>query len=697
MIPVLSGSIGVLSTWRKLAAAGSTLLNGLVSLWPLNELSGTRYDVVGTNHLTDVNTVGAVLRGPEGTVASFAPYTSGSEYLSKTDFVWPSTFTLSFWSNPGPDPTVNYQAGFYLTNESGGGSPNNLAIGVGSYGYPDGWYIADGTFGSQGISLQGSHRWRGWHMYTVTYDGTTVRFYGDLAEGTPLTKAWTLDNGIILNRLWSYSGSVNAFTVNAGRVGVWGTALSAEQIATLHASGNGLDYADLPAGLLADLVSWWELDELSGVRYDSHGDNDLTDNNTVGSVNSGPVGTVAAPVLANSEYFSLTDSATTVWGEDGNGVTFAGWVKITEPAGTGNGAMLLGPSTGNRKFEIWSNSTGDKFAAQTYVPTDFDARAESLAVATGVWHFIVGWFSPVDKKTHIQVDLATVVDSTGTCASGTLPAASGATWFGLSPYGANDKMGGAWGRWGVWNRVLSSDERTSLFNSGIGKSYADLTAAEKVGLVSYWDLSEASGDRADSHGSNTLTDNNSVLSVINASGAMHNAAASFVAANNESLSVADYTAPADYSISVWTKANSLASLPMHFLNAINSWPNNTQFAIAFNNVGGIDKIQATVGDGSDYKQFASTDAVAAATWYHIVLTYTSADKTGRLYVNNVDGGSDTLTGAADRTAATLNVGDWGSYNLDGLIDEVAIWSRVLTADERTELFNLGRGKYYDFA
>ena len=39
---------------------------------------------------------------------------------------------------------------------------------------------------------------------------------------------------------------------------------------------------------------------------------------------------------------------------------------------------------------------------------------------------------------------------------------------------------------------------------------------------------------------------------------------------------------------------------------------------------------------------------------------------------------------------------YGRY-LDGQIDEVAIWSRVLTADERAELYALGRGRYYDFS
>jgi len=36
----------------------------------------------------------------------------------------------------------------------------------------------------------------------------------------------------------------------------------------------------------------------------------------------------------------------------------------------------------------------------------------------------------------------------------------------------------------------------------------------------------------------------------------------------------------------------------------------------------------------------------------------------------------------------------GVYGLTGLADELAVYSRVLTADERTALYNAGAGKFY---
>src|SRR4030042_3320047 len=88
-----------------------------------------------------------------------------------------------------------------------------------------------------------------------------------------------------------------------------------------------------------------------------------------------------------------------------------------------------------------------------------------------------------------------------------------------------------------WNRVLSTVELDALFNSGKAKTYAELTAAEKAGLVSYWNMDEVSGNRADSYDSNDLSDVNTVGSATAVAGAMHNAAASFVAAGSEYLSL----------------------------------------------------------------------------------------------------------------------------------------------------------------
>ena len=62
---------------------------------------------------------------------------------------------------------------------------------------------------------------------------------------------------------------------------------------------------------------------------------------------------------------------------------------------------------------------------------------------------------------------------------------------------------------GVWGKILSAGERTSLYNAGAGKRYTDLDATELTSLTSWYDLSENITELAatayDAHGNNDLT------------------------------------------------------------------------------------------------------------------------------------------------------------------------------------------------
>lgn len=64
-------------------------------------------------------------------------------------------------------------------------------------------------------------------------------------------------------------------------VGFWKRVLLPGEREALYNEGTGLSYNQLPATLKTSLISYWNLDEASGTRNDSHGANHLTDNNTV--------------------------------------------------------------------------------------------------------------------------------------------------------------------------------------------------------------------------------------------------------------------------------------------------------------------------------------------------------------------------------------------------------------------------------
>ena len=212
-------------------------------------------------------------------------------------------------------------------------------------------------------------------------------------------------------------------------------------------------------------------------------------------------------------------------------------------------------------------------------------------------------------------------------------------------------------------------------------------------LGSYWELEEASGTRVDSHGSNDLTDVNTVGT---ATGIQGNGA-DFERSNTEYL--ISSTGPGitgDWSISFWLKQES---------QTINQWPITSYTS----GEGGIllrvnsdGKLFAQFGNGGTVSKTVTTASqITIGSWYHVVFTSdVSAGTNGyTVYVNgsSVALTADTSTATSVGAQANMTIGALGAGTqpFDGVIDEVGIWSRILSASDVTTLYNSGAGIPYD--
>jgi hypothetical protein len=92
-------------------------------------------------------------------------------------------------------------------------------------------------------------------------------------------------------------------------------------------------------------------------------------------------------------------------------------------------------------------------------------------------------------------------------------------------------------------------------------------------------------------------------------------------------------------------------------------------------------------------------ALTLNTWYLIVGWRDGTALTVNIQVNNATAVS-AATGAivADDTTGAFSIGAFGGQTgyTTSNIDEVGYWSRVLTAQERTSMFNSGNGKFWTF-
>jgi hypothetical protein len=221
--------------------------------------------------------------------------------------------------------------------------------------------------------------------------------------------------------------------------------------------------------LLLGLVSYWPLEEASGTRYDVVGTNHLTDNNTVTSA-AGKVDTSAEFTAANSESLSINSNTSIQCGDID--FTFAAWVNLG--AKTGSAQIISKINSGGGKVEYdfsWVGAPTHRYRLSVAKPTDNWVYVDAVSggnVDLDTWHLIVAWHDHALDKLYIQVDNGTV-DSVAT--GGALQAASTADlyfgyrqWVGAYLTGKIDEAG-------FWKRILTTDERSALWNGGAGLTY----------------------------------------------------------------------------------------------------------------------------------------------------------------------------------------------------------------------------------
>lgn len=445
-------------------------------------------------------------------------------------------------------------------------------------------------------------------------------------------------------------------------------------------------YAALAASsgstLLDGLVSWWDLDEESGTRADAVGSNDLTDNNTV-LYGAGKIGNAADFTATNNEYLSKTSPSGLARKK---GWTLSAWYY---PTTNFTNRTVVARDNASTQREYWLVHTGSA-AVTFYYWNDADALQSLVCPA-----------ATLNSWNHILIDInedGTAYAYLNNGTPTTDPLAGDFTDNKGAPFtiGARSNSSyhfdGLIDLVGIWSRSLTSDERTELYNLGasIKNPFTDNGEGFREGLVSYWKLDEQSGTREDSVGSNDLTDNNTVGYAAGKSGN----AASGVTVQAEYLGVASPIGlidnQTDFSVSCWVKWDSAQTGAARGFLEIGNAVNDSSPFLLFQ--------KDTNDDLNVYWGGAYVGAYTASNgnWYHVVFTYNSTTTAWVAYVN---GASHQSGSTADSNFNPANefhlLSGYGNY-FTGEVDEAAIWTRILSADEVAALYASGAGRFYDF-
>jgi len=212
-------------------------------------------------------------------------------------------------------------------------------------------------------------------------------------------------------------------------------------------------------------------------------------------------------------------------------------------------------------------------------------------------------------------------------------------------------------------------------------------------LVSYWKLDEASGTREDAHGSNDLTDNNTVVS----DPGKINDAAEFVDANSESLTHASNSdlqgGDTDWTFAAWVKFNDLSGEP-----GIAS--KDGEWGLYYSTGNG--RLQGYIVDTTPANNHAFFPGFTINTgvWYLIFLINDSTANELAIAVNNETPQAWSYGAAVPRTTSgdfiigrDIGLAAYGSE----LIDEAGWWKKKFSADDRAAMWGGGNGLPYPFS
>lgn len=267
----------------------------------------------------------------------------------------------------------------------------------------------------------------------------------------------------LINTIAANSTSYSDTTITSGTTYYY-------KVAAYNAGGETLSDASNAANTLTlSLVSYWQLEEVSGTRVDSFGDNDLTPTNS--PVNAtGIVGNAVALVGSSSQQLVVANNATLQSGNIDH--TIAAWFYPTTLTSgcivtkndvdvgfnaAGYEWMLYQVSNTKVRFLV-ARGGGGSGNGSSNVTSDVD-------VTLNAWNYVEGFYDATNALVGVVVN-----GTVKTASSLTVPGTStGSVRIGAIGPGSS-YMTGRIDEVAFWKRLLTTDERAAQYNGGAGRA-----------------------------------------------------------------------------------------------------------------------------------------------------------------------------------------------------------------------------------
>lgn len=460
---------------------------------------------------------------------------------------------------------------------------------------------------------------------------------------------------------------------------------------------NGFTYT-----LKDSLIAWYNLTELSGARADSHtGGYTLADNNGVLQIGGLKSTTQIATRFTGSNGDRITVPNSSTYQTGNTDFSWAGWTW-----NTGANRTILSKSSGSNLYEYKIAWLGQKitFSVSANSASTQTTVTSPTTIANSTWTFVCCTYTASTRTLSVSTNNETAV--TGTTTVPNTPTTNtadlllvGELTTAPSTFAAG--LAGPMQAWGLWKKVLSPSEITSLYNGGVAKLYSQLDGTLTTNLAAFWNFTEGTvangGTFTESVSSATHT-YTCVTSTTTRIGIYGDHVAAYLPSDKTGYLSSQFT-PLDnittnFSVAFWCAYDNISGTRTLIYKGGRT-ATEAGFSIQKNGA----PIKALFSNGTTLASVQPSNSLTTlGNWIHVAATF---DRAGSMKVY-INGALGTGTNSASISAITGSMGSI-QLNVGGVLNTViaaagmeklGFWSKVLSSGEVSSLYNSGSGRTY---
>jgi hypothetical protein len=675
----------------KTTATGS-LQDGLVAWWTFDgpdiiswiNSSNNISDKSGNGNTLDL-AIGLFRPVPESGIVGQSLYFDGiDDYASA-----PSSASLDFG-------TGDFSVSFWMKTSSKGG----LRKIVQKYdGSATGFYIGERTTGilraniedgvssvtstSDGADLSDAV----WHHVVVNFDrdGNMTRYVDGVQYGTA-DDISGVSGSVNVSNVFGFSFSSSNYDGFLDDVRVYNRILSVSEIGDLYNSTKGNIVSKTKtstSSINTGLVGWWTFD---GSNLSSSVASDSSGQGNDGTLTNSPV--PAEGKLGQALLFDGVDDYVSIPSDPSldlmtSNMTIEAWIKINNSS-TDKGNIYEG-LYGKPRLEIGLDDSlrlvlrkADDSGVDSYTGTSGKIKREQ-------WHHVAGVYDGSNVVLYVDGIIDKTIARTGDMG-------------GAAPVGY--RIGGRTGSFlkgridnvRVYNRALSADEIRQRYNmtkgSVMNKTKTAIGSLQD-GLVGHWtfdgpDMVSNVADVSGQGNNGTLVNFTSTTTVIGKLGQ----ALEFdgVDDNVDVGNDASLDPTTEMSIGVWFKTGATGVAQTIYYSYLSN-ADAIEFRIR------NDKLEVRTNASVSWTSFpfiTGVTNVVDGEWHYGVFVLSNSGQTLTLYLDGVSDGTTTGDAVSGFSPIINRIGKGSTQKFNGMLDDVRVYNRALSADEVKQLYIIGK-------